>query len=67
MEEPGSSRDIPLPIEREVRKRCGFGCVVCGLPLHTYAKVHKVKLPLIEQTSITLQEPFGDRWLYDGR
>ncbi len=27
---------IPEPMKREVRQRCGFGCVVCGLPLYTY-------------------------------
>jgi hypothetical protein len=27
---------MPLPIQREVRQRCGFGCVVCGLPLYEY-------------------------------
>lgn len=27
---------IPLPIKREVRQRCGFGCVICGLPLYEY-------------------------------
>lgn len=26
----GLSRDIPKPMMREVRKRCGFGCVICG-------------------------------------
>lgn len=31
-----SSRNIPLPIQREVRKRCGFGCVICGMPLYEY-------------------------------
>ncbi len=31
-----SARNIPLPIQREVRQRCGFGCVVCGLPLYEY-------------------------------
>lgn len=31
-----SSRNIPLPIQREVRQRCGFGCVICGLPLYEY-------------------------------
>ena len=31
-----NSRNIPLPIQREVRKRCGFGCVICGLPLYEY-------------------------------
>lgn len=29
-------RKIPLPIQREVRKRCGFGCVICGMPLYEY-------------------------------
>jgi hypothetical protein len=27
----GLSRDIPSDIRREVRQRCGFGCVKCGL------------------------------------
>lgn len=27
---------IPLPMQREVRQRCGFGCVICGLPLYAY-------------------------------
>lgn len=31
-----TSRNIPLPIAREVRQRCGFGCVICGLPLYEY-------------------------------
>ena len=31
-----TSRNIPLPIQREIRQRCGFGCVVCGLPLYEY-------------------------------
>lgn len=30
------SRDIPDRIMREVRQRCGFGCVICGLPLYEY-------------------------------
>lgn len=34
-ESPGS-RNIPLPIQRQVRQRCGFGCVICGLPLYEY-------------------------------
>jgi hypothetical protein len=32
----GLSRDIPAPIAREIRQRCGFGCVICGLPLYEY-------------------------------
>ncbi|MEA5405829.1 hypothetical protein VB776_23020 [Arcicella sp. DC2W] len=34
--ESKNSRNIPLPIQREVRQRCGFGCVICGLPLYEY-------------------------------
>ncbi|MGN6645842.1 MAG: HNH endonuclease signature motif containing protein [Cytophaga sp.] len=30
------SRNIPLPIKRQVRQECGFGCVICGLPLYEY-------------------------------
>jgi HNH endonuclease len=25
---------IPEPIKRQVRQRCGFGCVLCGIPLY---------------------------------
>lgn len=35
MVEP-ASRDIPDPIKRAVRQRCGFGCVICGKPLYEY-------------------------------
>lgn len=31
-----TSRNIPLPVQREVRQRCGFGCVICGMPLYEY-------------------------------
>ncbi|CAM3524977.1 HNH endonuclease signature motif containing protein [Paenibacillus lupini] len=27
---------IPEPMKREVRQRCGFGCVICGLPIYQY-------------------------------
>lgn len=27
---------IPAEIKREVRQRCGFGCVICGFPLYEY-------------------------------
>ena len=38
-------------IKREVRQRCGFGCVICGLPLYEYhhivpwekVKIHEAK------------------------
>lgn len=35
-EEKLTSRNIPLPIQREIRQRCGFGCVICGMPLYEY-------------------------------
>ena len=31
-----NNRNIPRPIQREVRQRCGFGCVICGFPLYEY-------------------------------
>lgn len=31
-----NSRNVPLPVQREVRQRCGFGCVICGMPLYEY-------------------------------
>lgn len=36
-ERPGDpARNIPEGIKREVRQRCGFGCVICGLPIYEY-------------------------------
>jgi trigger factor len=34
--EKDPDRDPPDPVKREVRQRCGFGCVLCGLPLYEY-------------------------------
>lgn len=31
-----NNRNIPHPIQREVRQHCGFGCVICGFPLYEY-------------------------------
>lgn len=27
---------IPVDVKREIRQRCGFGCVFCGLPFYDY-------------------------------
>ena len=27
---------IPLPMQRAVRQRCAFGCIICGHPLYEY-------------------------------
>ncbi|WP_262313847.1 hypothetical protein [Klebsiella quasipneumoniae] len=32
----GLSRSIPADVKREIRKRCGFGCVICGLGFYEY-------------------------------
>jgi len=44
----GLSRDIPDPIKREVRQRCGFGCVVCGSAIYQYEHVEPL-FPEAEQ------------------
>lgn len=36
-----ASRNIPLPIKREVRQRCRFGCVVCGNPIYEYDHIRE--------------------------
>jgi hypothetical protein len=30
------TRPIPADVKRRVRQRCGFGCVICGLPIYEY-------------------------------
>jgi len=32
----GLKRRVPEPIQREIRQRCGFGCVICGLAFYDY-------------------------------
>jgi hypothetical protein len=48
----GLPRDIPDDIRREIRRRCAFGCVICGSAVTTYehfnppfkdAKIHEPK------------------------
>jgi trigger factor len=34
-------RDIPEPIKREVRQKCGFGCVICGKPIWQYDHIEE--------------------------
>lgn len=40
-------REIPEPIKREVRQRCGFGCVMCGLPLYEYE--HMLEFAIVKR------------------
>jgi hypothetical protein len=39
MNRHGLSRDIPEPVKREVRQRCGFGCINCGNAIYQYEHV----------------------------
>ncbi|EOX0155602.1 MULTISPECIES: hypothetical protein [Klebsiella pneumoniae complex] len=32
----GLSRTIPADVKREIRQRCGFGCVICGVGFYDY-------------------------------
>jgi hypothetical protein len=32
----GLNRNIPQNIQREVRRRCGFGCIICGCAIYQY-------------------------------
>ncbi|MEZ5707777.1 MAG: SEC-C domain-containing protein [Blastomonas sp.] len=36
MNKHGLSRNIPSSVKREVRQRCGYGCVVCGSAIYDY-------------------------------
>ncbi|NKR48795.1 cell division protein [Rhodococcus hoagii] len=38
---------IPEPIKRAVRQRCGFGCVICGIPLYDYD--HMVEYSVVKE------------------
>lgn len=33
---PQDRPSLPLPLMREVRQRCGFGCALCGCPIYEY-------------------------------
>lgn len=50
-----SNRKIPEGIKREVRKRCGFGCVICGIPIYEYDHIEEwSKVQKHEADNITL-------------
>lgn len=44
----GLTRDIPIAIKRLVRKRCGYGCVICGRAIVQY---HHFDPPFAEAKS----------------
>ncbi|PGN13198.1 cell division protein [Bacillus cereus] len=53
------SRAIPQSIQREVRQRCGFGCVICGNPIFDYDHMKewsKVKEHVAEDITLLCAE-----------
>ncbi len=38
----GLSRTIPTSVKREVRRRCGYGCVICGNGIYQYEHFNPV-------------------------
>ncbi|WP_311968929.1 hypothetical protein [Pseudomonas baltica] len=52
---PCSRPAIPSAIKREVRQRCGFGCVICGMPLYEYEHMEewaKVRRHVAEEITL---------------
>ncbi|PEM55338.1 HNH endonuclease signature motif containing protein [Bacillus wiedmannii] len=59
MEQENPSRSIPQQIQREVRQRCGFGCVICGFPIYDYDHMKewsKVKEHIAEDITLLCPE-----------
>ncbi len=38
---PNNRPPIKQEMKREIRQRCGFGCVICGLPLYEYEHMNE--------------------------
>lgn len=59
---------IPDPMKREIRRRCGFGCVICGSPIYDYE--HMLEWAQVERhvaSEITLLCPRHHRAKTSGR
>lgn len=55
---------IPESIKRKVRQRCGFGCVICGLPLYEYEHMlewAKVQRHVAEEITLLCREHHGQK------
>lgn len=55
---------IPPEIKREVRKRCGFGCVICGMPLYEYEHMEEwalVKRHVAEEITLLCRQHHGEK------
>jgi hypothetical protein len=55
---------IPAEVAREVRQRCGFGCVLCGMPLYEYEHMLEwanVKRHVAEEMTLLCRQHHGER------
>ncbi|SPY31300.1 FKBP-type peptidyl-prolyl cis-trans isomerase [Photobacterium damselae] len=53
---------VPDGIKREVRQRCGFGCVICGFPLYEYEHMMEwaeVKRHVADEITLLCREHHG--------
>lgn len=55
---------IPPNVKREIRQRCGFGCVLCGMPLYEYE--HKlewaeVQRHVAEEITLLCRQHHGEK------
>lgn len=55
---------IPPEIKREVRQRCGFGCVICGMPLYEYEHMlewAEVKRHVADEITLLCRQHHGEK------
>lgn len=55
---------IPSEIKREVRQRCGFGCVICGMPLYEYEHMLEwaaVKRHVASEITLLCRQHHGEK------
>ncbi|MGB8993528.1 MAG: hypothetical protein WCD80_15840 [Desulfobaccales bacterium] len=55
---------IPPEIKREVRQRCGYGCVICGIPLYEYEHMLEwatVKRHIADEITLLCRQHHGEK------
>lgn len=55
---------IPPEMKREIRQRCGFGCVICGMPLYEYEHMlewAEVQRHVAEEITLLCRQHHGEK------
>jgi trigger factor len=55
---------IPSEMKREIRQRCGFGCVLCGMPLYEYEHMlewAEVQRHVAEEITLLCRQHHGEK------